>query len=67
MKLCNHAEWLIAIEKSVYYFIGLNNVFVSALIGIFDCKSIIRVLYEADGLRCRTIQSLDRSHVSGRG
>ena len=32
MKLRNHAERLNAIEKSEYYLIGLDNVFVSVMV-----------------------------------
>ena len=67
MQLCNHAERLIAIEKSVYYLIGLNNVFVSVRnFSIIEMYCTI-ILYSAEGLRCRTTRFLDRIQVSGGG
>ena len=40
----------------------LNNVFINVMVGIMVYKS---VQYEADGLRCTTIQSLGYSEVAG--
>ena len=57
MKLRNHAERLSVNKKSVTYQIGLNNVFVSVIVEIFVYIRVYStvILYEADGLRCRTI------------
>ena len=67
MKLRNHVEQLNAIYKSEQYQIGLNRVFVSVIVEIFVYISVYpSYIYEADGLRCRTIQSLGYSDLSSR-